>query len=339
MKHLKFFETDGQYETFKSSEDFVLPNVSYVSEFNSIYYNPYVEANLCDIAYWDGSKVKTISHDKWNSNLGTPVGVVVIPSGFAPDGKARIVALEDARKYNENGEPITRYVCFLRNDPIENEFKDIVGLTNYTSRPITDNVGYTADSINTTASSKRSCLPSDDDSFEGSTSFVDPSVKYSTYYGENLDMIPSPYVTKDGKYEPNDEYYKVIDGNNVMSDFKGIHNTEILLNEPQTDTEFYEAAYVAHHYVGGVTAPYVPTECGVKWYLPAAGEFGYAIVRRKNINEIISKINGEVIPINAYWTSNENSISHAYCMFTTHGLTEETYKDAEMFVRPFAIIP
>ena len=42
MKHLKLFETEAQYESFKSGSDYVLPNVSYV-ESEGVYYEPYKE--------------------------------------------------------------------------------------------------------------------------------------------------------------------------------------------------------------------------------------------------------------------------------------------------------
>lgn len=51
--------------------------------------------NILDIAYWDGTKVMTISFDKWNKDLGAPIGVVIIPEGFTKDGKARIVSLNN----------------------------------------------------------------------------------------------------------------------------------------------------------------------------------------------------------------------------------------------------
>lgn len=42
MKYLKLFETSAQYESWRSSADFVLPNVSYCKD-NNLYYNPFVE--------------------------------------------------------------------------------------------------------------------------------------------------------------------------------------------------------------------------------------------------------------------------------------------------------
>lgn len=42
MKHLKLFETSAQYESFRNSEDYVLPNVSYVEETKGVAFNPNV---------------------------------------------------------------------------------------------------------------------------------------------------------------------------------------------------------------------------------------------------------------------------------------------------------
>lgn len=43
MKHLNLFKTVAEYNQFKDSEDYVLPNVSYVEETEEIGFNPYVE--------------------------------------------------------------------------------------------------------------------------------------------------------------------------------------------------------------------------------------------------------------------------------------------------------
>ena len=42
MKYLKHFETSAQYDAFKDSEEFILPNVCYVIETESVGYEPYV---------------------------------------------------------------------------------------------------------------------------------------------------------------------------------------------------------------------------------------------------------------------------------------------------------
>lgn len=44
MKYLKQFKQTSEYEVFKESEDYVLPNVSYIEEGNKVEYNPFVES-------------------------------------------------------------------------------------------------------------------------------------------------------------------------------------------------------------------------------------------------------------------------------------------------------
>ena len=43
-KYLKLFETESQYEVWKNSDDFLLPNVSFIEEIKGISYNPFTEA-------------------------------------------------------------------------------------------------------------------------------------------------------------------------------------------------------------------------------------------------------------------------------------------------------
>ena len=84
----------------------------YINEVKGIKYNPYIPpkplpALAGDVAYWDGSKVKTTPLSNWSTSLGTPIGVVVVPEGFAPDGKVRIVSLMGV---DRNGNQSSSYV-------------------------------------------------------------------------------------------------------------------------------------------------------------------------------------------------------------------------------------
>lgn len=54
MKHLKLFNDTVSYETWKNSEGFVLPNVSYVVENNSVSYEPAI-MNYPDIILQEGN--------------------------------------------------------------------------------------------------------------------------------------------------------------------------------------------------------------------------------------------------------------------------------------------
>ena len=53
MKYLKYLQTTNDFESFKNSENYILPNVSYVVENEGVSFNPYVElpAVAGDIAY------------------------------------------------------------------------------------------------------------------------------------------------------------------------------------------------------------------------------------------------------------------------------------------------
>ena len=218
MKCLKLFQTNAEYAAYAEGESF-LPNVSYVTESSQVHFKSYVPPiSLCDIAYWDGSKVKTVSQDKWNSNLGTPVGVVVIPKGMLPDGKARIIGLQ-----NQVEKTWGRYGTDT-------------SLTNYTKVPTTDNAGSAS-----TGSDSYGYLPSD--KFTGETSFVDSTAKYS----ETSNLIPSPCLGDDQTF--NSEYSKEISGNNCLSDFNGLENTRVL----QGLGSDYEAAQYCWSYSDGAS--------------------------------------------------------------------------------------
>ena len=279
------------------------PNVSYVTESNQVHFKPYVPPppiSLCDIAYWDGSKVKTVSQDKWNSGLGTPVGVVVIPEGFAPDGKARIIGLQNhvSKTWGTYG--------------TETE------LTNYTKVPTTDNAGSTS-----TGSNSSGYLPSE--KFTGTTSFVDSTAKYS----KASNLIPSPYLGNDQTLNP--EYSKTIlsgDTNvNCLSDFNGLANTEYL----QSLGSDYQAAQYCWSYSDGSS--------NLQWYLPAAGELGFIMPRFNAINAAITAVGGVAVAGDrTFWSSSEYSSSYAYGVTTANGNVYGNYKYGTIYVRPFAAL-
>ena len=189
MRYLKVFEKENNYTEYKNSSEWITPNISLIRETGSSKCKPYIPppAIVGDVAYWDGFSVKTISKDKWNRTLGTPIGVVVIPEGMLPDGKARIVSLMPV---DSNGNQSSSHIS------IEWGGRDTdTSLTNFTKVPTTDNAGSTS-----SGSYGFGFLPSD--SFTGATSFVDPKAKY---YG-NSNLIPSPYLGD----IPNPEYSKEI---------------------------------------------------------------------------------------------------------------------------------
>lgn len=260
-------------------------------------------ANLADVAYWDGSWVKTCSIDNWATSLGTPIGVVVIPSGFAPDGKARIVSLTPVDK---NGYSSTSHVRMYW-DSIQTD----TILTNFTRVPTTDNAGSTS-----TSSSSYGYLPSD--KFTGVTSYVDSKAKYSV----TSPLIPSPYSGD----TPNPEYYKTISNNNALSDFSGLSNTTVLVGLGSN----YIAANAAYKYKDGAS--------NLQWYLPAMGELGYLMPRFNEINNVIKSLGGIVVDTTYLWSSTEESGGYVYLLNASRGYVYDTSKYTNYSMRPFALL-
>jgi hypothetical protein len=308
-KYLKYFEQASDYEDYKNGSDFLSPNVSYIEETKVVCYEPKASPSLAgDIAYWDGSKVKTISQDKWDASLGTPVGVVVVPEGFAPDGKARMLSLQWA---NESGENSSDYVAMKWGG-----YGTDTSLTNYNCVPITDNTNEFATSSNTDG-----YLPSD--KFTETKSFIDSYAfyKYRPY-------IPSPYLGN----EPNPAYYsEIINYNNVLADFNGKNNTDILVG---LGSDYIVASAAKNYKSIGAEE--------IEWYLPAAGELGYIMPRLNTIQTALTKLNAA--PCDGTYncaSSTENSGDFAYYVDISGGSVRYNYNNKDFVnlgVRPFAII-
>lgn len=301
MKYLKKFNTTTEYDQFKSGSEFVLPNVSYVENSDVVMYGPYVAppAAVGDVAYWDGSKVKTCTLGSYDSSMGTAVGVVVIPENFLPDGKARMIALKQSNNKTWGGYGT-----------------DISDLVNYNRVPITDNAGST-----TTGSNVNGHLPSD--RFTGSQSFVDPMAKY----GNTSNLIPSPYLS-DGTLNP--EYMKTIEGyNNALSDFNGKGNTDILVG---LGSDYVAANHAKDYTIDGVSSInwYLPA-CGELGVMIARlGSINAVISTLGGVAVPTDYI---------LWSSSEYNKSYAYGVLAYNGsVSYNNMKSNNTRVRYFAII-
>lgn len=258
-----------------------------------------------DIAYWDGSKVKTVSQENWDASLGTPVGVVVVPTGFAPDGKARMLSLQWASSSSTSSTSASYMVW--------SNVKVDTTLTNHTMVPTTDNAGST-----TTGSNGNGYLPSD--KFTGATSYVDTTAKYD----RTSNMIPSPYLGD----KPNPAYYAAISGyNNALADFDGKGNTDVLVGLGAD----YVAANAARNYKAAGAEE-------IEWYLPAAGELGFMLPRFNKIQAALAKVSSPQLDRSYSWSSSEYSSNNAYGVNTRNGIVGNLSKGYDSYVRPFAII-
>ena len=313
MKYINKFSTNADYQAFTEGGGYVTPNVCFITETMGLVVKPkinnggseepsVVNINVGDVAYYTNGEIKTISKDKWNSSLGTPIGVVVIPSNFLPDGKARIVSL---KAVNSSGNASTSHEYMYWEQ--SGNYVDTT-LTNYTKVPITNNTGSVSSSSNSYG-----YLPSDN--FTGDTSFVDSNAKY---YGTDANKIPSPYNGS----EFNTDYSKDISGyNNALSDFNGLSNTQVLVGLGND----YVAANAAYNYSDGVS--------NTQWYLPSAGELGFMVARLKSINSTISQLGFVAVPSSYFWSSTEYSSSYAYYVFTNLGGVYYSSKDDYNYVR------
>ena len=315
MKYLKVFNTDTEYQNFSEGDLFVSPNISYIRTNKGLKFTPIIPAAAGDVAYWDGSKVKTTPLSSWNTSLGTPVGVVVVPTGFAPDGKTRIIGLKpvDTDGNQTNSAQLMKW-SYISTD---------TSLTNYTKVPITDNTSSAS-----TGSSTYGDLPSDaiPTSINSITSFIDPNTNYDITAKNSC--IPSPYIGD----KPNPEYYKELDGNNALSDFNGLSNTQTLVGLGTG----YTAANAAYKYNDGAS--------NLQWYLPGIGELGFLAPRFNVINNTLLTLNGiDIFDINTstiYIIKSSTEYSNKQVFDLSFKYFDISYrsKGADAYVYPFAII-
>jgi hypothetical protein len=263
-------------------------------------------ANVGDIAYKaaDGS-IKVVNPDEWSTSLGTPVGVVVIPSGFAPDnGLARIVSLKWGSSSVTGSDKV--YTSRWSDRTVDTPLK------NYSAVTITNNTGGAL------PSNTYGYLPSD--RFAGTVSYTDPEAKYSgsSYY------IPSPYLGS----KPNPAYYDS-PSSNMLSDFNGKDNTNHLKGSVGG---VYQAAKNAWGYKSAGAEEIV-------WYLPAMGELGYLMVRYNKINAALTKLGAsQLAPDTYYWSSTEFMGGYACAMVPTGGSVGSDLVTNNRAVRPFAML-
>lgn len=293
MKYLRFFSYESEYQDFLTSDEYVEPYVCAVLETDKVYYKQLVlsPANVGDIAYWDGEIIKISPLSDYNNDLGTAVGVVVVPKDLLPDGKIRIVSLNPFDKYGNSVDAYNK-VSFYKNN-----LDTDTPLFNYDRVPITDNLGST-----TTGSNGYGYLPSDN--FNTTQSFSDPK----SYYGDKKIYIPSPYLGD----ELNPNYIEPINGYNALTDFNGLSNTQTLLG---LSTQ-YEAANGCYNYKDATNG----TD-KLQWYLPAMGELGFLITRFKLIEDSIKSLGYMGFPSSeggryAFWSSSECGKQSAYGMFS-----------------------
>ena len=224
-----------------------------------------------------------------------------------PDGKCRILSL---KAVDSSGNAVSSHSLITWGG-----YGTDTSLTNYNRVPLTDN-----SSSATTDSKAYGYLPSDN--FSGTQSFVDPKA----YYSQSSNLIPSPYLGDDNTLNP--AYCEAISGyNNTLSDFNGLSNTQTLVG---LGTK-YEAANACWNYKDGVS--------NLQWYLPAMGEFGFMVVRLKEINNTLNILGGVSVPTDkSFWSSTEYTSSYPYDLGTYNGDVNYYCKKFTIHIRPVAVV-
>lgn len=266
-----------------------------------MYCNPYIPPpppKAGDVVYYANGTLNVTPLASYDSSMGTAVGVIVIPEGILPDGKARFVALQDA----------TSSVAW---SPKGTD----TSLTNYTKVPTTDNAGTTTTGSNTTG-----YLPSDNTYFTGATSYVDPKTKYAS----KTPYIPSPYL-EDGSLNP--AYCEILSGGNALSDFNGKSNTDALVALGTA----YTAVNAAKNYsIDGIDIDWYLPSAGELGFLVARFDTinesiaaaGGVAVRRGNY----------------FWSSSEYDSNNVYYVYTSNGNVNYFNKNYSSNVRSFAML-
>jgi hypothetical protein len=308
MKHIKLFIEESDYNNYIYSDNAVFPNVSLIFSTDDVRYNEEqpINANVGDVAYWDGSKIKTVALADYSDSMGQAIGVVVIPSNFLPDGKARMVAL------NQENE-----------DKFWGTYKVDTSLPNYKSVPVCNNNGASVE-----FEDDYGYLPSD--LFFNNTGSNESCVTDSVVMYRSSEMyIPSPYKETENGLILNQDFIKTLPNGNALSDFNGKENTSVLVGLGSD----FEAAIHAKNYSDGVS--------NAEWYLPAMGELGVMMARLGTINDTISTLGGVTLPTNdCVYSSTECDLSYAHGIDTYGGSVGggDTKDVAKYPVRSFACL-
>ena len=304
MNYLHLFENRTAHDTVYNGGGYKEPWSAYIKDDKLVTYNKGIGYKniVGSIIYAESNgTLKATSKEKWNSSLGTPVAVVVIPASHMSDGKCRGVSLCNM-SYKT---PQTGTLGIVDTDAETNGTNlvwgarrtDVDGLTNYTSVKTIDGTnssGY---------------FPSD--LFDGD-------------YGSgatDATKCVSPY-NDDGSQNP-----AYLTAGQVLADMDGKVNTEVLVNlsaikDTYSDGSFenieanYPAAFACHLFSTQGTSQ-------GDWYLPAVGELGYLCTRVKKINESLAALGTSAVQVGTElndsfsfggfcWSSSEHSTDIAW---------------------------
>lgn len=359
MKHLTIFNSLDHYNEVKNS--LVLPNVSIIRGDNKIHYlqktndTQTTEAQPGDIVYYANGKKNWINPDNWTDSLGTPIGVVVIPTSHCENGENGIMMSlanmslktpEQGTLSNENDE-----AGFIR---WGNPNADLA-MPNYNLVPIvdpedgtstglggdgymqTDFRGKVYDYDGAESEEEATCMYEYDFSNgyyvrkDYMRDSVDDEWQLDWDSSENgVTVVASPYLA-DGSKNPNFQ----VEGT-AFENINGMENQQVIMDACTQGAEGVIAnEYGVGHYPAARACSRFHTE-GTNsgdWYLPSIGEIAYLWARITKIAHAISVLGNKAVMFKYFpnytwlWSSTECSQSRAWGLSTSGGYTNDTYKD------------
>ena len=305
------------------------------------------DATYGDICFYDKKNDEKIIVDKnefYPCSLPlsdyAPIGIVAIPSSHTDENRPRIVSLANLSHERPDSGILTSnpymfwggYRYGVTDLPTKSQFPYLPilsedGIVNYTT-----NNFY---------------LPSDD--FSALTD--NPLNSLEGFNSTSLYRMCSPYK-EDGSKE--ERYFDSSNTGNVLADFDGKSNTEkILALDNRNSTDWQTATTISNE--GDNPFIHPAAQCcwrfhtdGTKqgdWYLPSAGELGYALARKGSIDLAINTLNtqynqtlGILFRTSYYWSSTQYSNRDAVCMRFENGYVYSDYKNFSDSVRAFLAI-
>ena len=303
---------------------------------------PSIESTIGDVCVYNApndklSIVNDWSADKYPIDTYVPIGLVVVPGSHNVygDGTCGVMSLNhmNCSSPTTGGSAQGMYWGVYGTD--------IDTLPNLDEVPYVGSNGSVGDTV--IGVTGNAYLPSDHVNFTAVTNPYDPGTKY--YYNDSDKYIPSPYMN-DGTFNPN---YSMTgspsSAANCLADFDGKGNTQKIIEvrgskdysswTPSTTTQAdYPAASCCDMYFTQGTNQ-------GDWYLPSAGELGYAVVRQQAINDKINELvsagitSANPVQLHNYWSSSEYSSNYARQLGFGSGNVNYVTKTSSRYVRAF----
>lgn len=289
--------------------------------------DPVESTKAGDICYVKGGKKFFCTLEEWNDNLGTPIGVVVVPSSHNEDGSSTIMSLCNMScKTPETG----TLAVYDGDDSSDfgmcwgDSSKSVPGITQSTLQPVVDPITGTSAGI----ISGGNCLFVSDQWFDTSmqqivseimgsnvptVASIDDKACYLSADGIGASgYFPSPYLadgSKNTTYNVTGTTLEAVDGKADTACIMNVatkYTTGEISYDDHSEGSYPAATACNRFHTKG-------TDAG-NWYLPSVAEIGYIVARFVDINNTLKSLSnaielGNIVTYGQYgvfnWSSTE----------------------------------